>query len=100
MYDPLPEGVDAGPRGAATAAHLTSLLCDAGADVNARDGMGFTALHLASAHGEDECVAELLNRGAFMDVQDYEVRGLVESSIHGFASNGLLVALVWPACSH
>jgi hypothetical protein len=38
------------------------------------DGMGFTALHLASWMGEDEMVAELLNRGAFMDVQDVEVR--------------------------
>lgn len=38
------------------------------------DSMGFTALHLAAFMGEDDVVAELLNRGAFMDVQDYEVR--------------------------
>jgi len=38
------------------------------------DSLGFTALHLAAAVGEDEVVTELLNRGAFLDIQDEEVR--------------------------
>jgi len=41
------------------------------------DSLGFTALHLAAAVGDDDVVAELLNRGAFMDIQDFEVRGSV-----------------------
>ncbi len=36
---------------------------------------GFTALHCAAALGLDEVVAELLSAGAFMDVQDKQVRG-------------------------
>ncbi len=31
--------------------------------------MGCTPLHCAAALGEDEVVAELLSRGAFMDIQ-------------------------------
>lgn len=40
------------------------LLLDAGADVNARQAGGFTALHSAAAAGRAEAVAVLLERGA------------------------------------
>ncbi len=42
-------------------------LLDAGADVNARDGSGFTALHLAAHNHRTEVAEVLLQRGADLD---------------------------------
>jgi ankyrin repeat protein len=43
---------------------LARLLLDAGADVDARGEGGFTALHAAAAHGDEELARLLLERGA------------------------------------
>jgi hypothetical protein len=43
---------------------VVEAVIDAGADVNARDGLGDTTLHEAVAYGRDEAVAVLLDRGA------------------------------------
>jgi peptidoglycan/LPS O-acetylase OafA/YrhL len=43
---------------------VVSAVIDAGADVNARGGLGDTTLHEAVAFGRDEAVAVLLERGA------------------------------------
>ncbi|HET6231002.1 MAG TPA: ankyrin repeat domain-containing protein [Longimicrobiaceae bacterium] len=56
------------PLHAALAGHLSvedvRLLLDAGADVNDRQHGGYTALHSAAMHGDDEMVSLLLDRGA------------------------------------
>jgi hypothetical protein len=43
---------------------VVAAVLDAGADVNARGGLGDTTLHEAVAYGRDEAVAVLLDRGA------------------------------------
>jgi hypothetical protein len=43
---------------------VVAAVLDAGADVNARGGLGDTTLHEAVAYGRGEAVAELLRRGA------------------------------------
>ena len=35
-----------------------------GADVNARDLRGYSALHIASMHGHEDCIVTLLEAGA------------------------------------
>ena len=45
-----------------------AMLAGAGADVNARDGDGLTALHAAAAGGHTACVAALAALGADLDV--------------------------------
>ena len=45
-------------------APVVAAVIDAGADVNARGGLGDTTLHEAVAYGRDEAVAVLLGRGA------------------------------------
>ena len=45
-----------------------TLLLDHGADPNARDHKGFTALHRAAEMGELQIVKLLLDRGAFPDL--------------------------------
>ena len=42
----------------------------AGANVNAADWAGFTALHRAAFHGSLECVVALLDAGALPNLQD------------------------------
>jgi serine/threonine-protein phosphatase 6 regulatory ankyrin repeat subunit B len=43
---------------------LLILLCNRKARIDAQDKEGYTALHVAAAHGYHECAAELLDRGA------------------------------------
>ncbi|KAF5843412.1 hypothetical protein DUNSADRAFT_16911 [Dunaliella salina] len=69
ISDPVPEGVDDGPEGGTRAAAMVAVLCDAGAEV----------------------VAELLNRGAFMDVQDDEVN---YTPMHAAAEAGQVGAML------
>ena len=45
-------------------------LCDWHADVEARDGMGWSALHHASNKGHAECARELISRGADIEVEN------------------------------
>lgn len=45
-------------------AEIVAAVLDAGADVNARGGLGDTTLHEAVAFGRDDAVAALLDRGA------------------------------------
>jgi peptidoglycan/LPS O-acetylase OafA/YrhL len=45
-------------------AAVVAAVLDAGADVNARGGLGDTTLHEAVVYGRDEAVAALLDRGA------------------------------------
>jgi ankyrin repeat protein len=40
-----------------------------GAEVNAADNEGFTALHLSSGNGETECVQFLIERGADVTIK-------------------------------
>ena len=39
------------------------------ADVNAKDKAGWTPLHFASARGQDQIVAQLINNGADVNVE-------------------------------
>jgi len=49
---------------------IVSLLLDKGADVNAQDADGYTALSIASRNGHTEVVKLLLDKGADVNVQD------------------------------
>ena len=51
-------------RFSVTAALLATLLLDAGADVNARDAHGRSALSLANRNGHGGVVVVLMRRGA------------------------------------
>lgn len=46
------------------------VLLDAGASVDTQDEGGWTALHCAALHGEDACVALLVQAGADPSVKD------------------------------
>lgn len=48
------------------------VLLDRGVEVNARNGDGFTALHVAAMWGREESVRQLLDRGADPVVCDDE----------------------------
>ena len=52
--------------------HAVQRLLDAGADVDAHDARGWTALHHAAAHGQHEIAELLLEHGAAPDVSDAE----------------------------
>ena len=58
---PLPNGIG-----------CLDLLLEAGADKDAQDSAGRTALMLATWAGQVECVDSLLNAGADMDAQGYD----------------------------
>lgn len=57
---------------AAQAAHRTliTLLLDSGADIDARDLSGSTALHYATAYGDEHAVKLLLDRGADIEAKN------------------------------
>lgn len=57
---------------AVQAAHRTliTLLLDSGADINARDLSGSTALHCAAAYGDEHAVKLLLDRGADIEAKN------------------------------
>ena len=60
---------DAGEEARRTLAAVTAAL-DAGADVDARNRNGDTALHLAASRGLDDVVALLAERGAALDARN------------------------------
>lgn len=49
---------------------LITLLLDSGADINARDRLGSTALHCAAAYGDEQAVRLLLDRGAEIEAKN------------------------------
>ncbi len=51
-------------------AELLGILVDAGADLDARDERGRTAVYLAATRGEDQALVNLLSLGAGVDVPD------------------------------
>ena len=53
----------------ANAEAMTALL-DVGADVDSRDNIGWTPLHLAAAAGTAEAITALLNAGAYIGARD------------------------------
>jgi ankyrin repeat protein len=71
----------------ADAIESITLLLQAGADVNAADSNGRTALHGAAQKGYDRIVGFLAGRGARLDVKDR--RGLTPlDAAMGLAGNG------------
>ena len=50
---------------------IVELLLDRGADINARDGAGFTPLFWAAEDGNVNTVAFLLDKGADVNIRDY-----------------------------
>ena len=67
------------PRGPLTPLHLAAFgpdvrlvetLVEAGADLNARDGLGRTPLHLAALAGRSEAIRTLVSHGAAVDARD------------------------------
>jgi ankyrin repeat protein len=60
-----------------------SLLLDVGADVNAADEDGRTALHLASSCGRTDIVRILVQRGADLDAEDARGRTALHLSSRG-----------------
>jgi hypothetical protein len=64
------------PRGipSPTAAGAVKLLVEAGADVNAANEAGFTALHGAAYRGWDDVIKFLVEHGANINAQDYKGR--------------------------
>ena len=56
-----------------------------GADAAAKDGRGFTALHLAGIHGRENVVKGLLNEGAELSATDSNGHSALElATKHGF----------------
>ncbi|KAI8372899.1 ankyrin repeat-containing domain protein [Radiomyces spectabilis] len=47
-------------------------LIETGADVNAHDEFGYTAMHAAVSYGETDIVKYLLSKGANVDIEDFE----------------------------
>jgi hypothetical protein len=62
------------PLSEIVAAHSCRWLLTAGAEVEARDPQGFTALHWAAHAGRPMCVAALIEAGANVDVLDHRGR--------------------------
>lgn len=54
--------------------NIVSFLLDGGADINARDGNGFTVLHIAVSRYDEEMVGYLLKRGVDVEVEDLRGR--------------------------
>ncbi len=69
---------------------VAGLLVAAGADVNARDGEGASALYLAAVEGHDEVVRLLLDHGA--DVNQPDTTGL--TPLHAAADGARLLEVV------
>ena len=67
-------------------ADMIPLLIQAGAEVTAHDGSGYTALILASYHGHEEAAGTLLEHGAAVDQAD-QARG--NTALMGAAFKGL-----------
>jgi uncharacterized protein len=63
------------------------LCVDAGADVNAVDGQGDTALHGAAQKGSDPIVQFLVDHGAKMDIKDKKGRTPLDAA-NGLMGNG------------
>lgn len=79
--------------GAATKNHIDimNMLLDSGADVNAIGcSFGLTALHRAAQDNQYEAVMVLIERGAFVDQQDFDGR----SALHLTAHEGIVKVLV------
>jgi uncharacterized protein len=57
------------------------VLLDAGADVNARDARGRTALHAAAARGYNDVVKYLVERGAALDAADADGMKPVDAAL-------------------
>src|ERR1700733_9411481 len=63
------------------------LCLDAGADVNAIDNQGDTALHGAAQKGYDQVVQFLVDRGAKLDIKDKKGRTPLDAAM-GLMGNG------------
>ncbi len=63
------------------------LCLDAGADLNAVDGQGDTALHGAAQKGADQIVQFLVDHGAKMDIKDKKGRTPLDAA-NGLMGNG------------
>ncbi|MEQ1757277.1 MAG: ankyrin repeat domain-containing protein [Vicinamibacterales bacterium] len=70
------------------AVEAVTLLLDAGADVNAADNQGRTALHGAAFWGFNDLVRTLVARGARVDAKDRQGRTPVDSAMGRAGGNG------------
>lgn len=64
------------------------LLLDAGADVNAADRQGDTALHGAAQKGDDKVVQFLADHGAKLDVKDAKGRTPLDAAMGAMGNGG------------
>ncbi len=81
----ISQGADA--RSAETFDKIAALLLSNGANVNVKDGKGFTPLHIVSATGKAELVQLFISKGA--DVNAENVDGY--TALHGAVENGFRV---------
>lgn len=76
---------------------LLSALLEGGADPNAPDGGGVTALHRAAGYGHDECAALLLRYGADPAHADRQGGGAEAAACAGGHAGTARLLRLWPA---